>query len=364
LFSYISMNLYEFQGKELFDAYRIPTPRRMMANGAADKIFFPGPYVIKAQVLFGGRKKAGGILFASTASAAKKQIRALLGGNLRGENVASVLVEECIQSADEYYASFSYDTVSRGPVLMLSPRGGSGMAEAAIFPVDLTLQESSRNLRFRNALRKSGFPAGDIAPLTIFISRLCQLFLNEYALLAEINPILKTSAKRFVAGDAKIILDDEKVKPNERRFFDLKGDIAILASGGGASLLNIDSLISYGGRPANYAEYSGNPPAEIVMDLTKKVLAQKNLKGCWVIGGTANFTDIYETMRGFLDGLREIKPKPRYPFVIRRDGPRFREAAAMLKEIAAEEGYNFHVFGRDLSMSESAKIMVDLAYKK
>src|SRR3989344_4846743 len=154
------MNLYEFQGKELFDAYRIPTPRRMMANGAADKIFFPGPYVIKAQVLFGGRKKAGGILFASTASAAKKQIRALLGGNLRGENVASVLVEECIQSADEYYASFSYDTVSRGPVLMLSPRGGSGMGKRQYFLLTLRFRNRPATCAFGTRFAKAAFRRG------------------------------------------------------------------------------------------------------------------------------------------------------------------------------------------------------------
>lgn len=358
------MNLYEFQGKELFDAYHIPTPHRVVVRSPADPISFPGPYVIKAQVLFGDRKNAGGIFFASTANSAKKHVRTLLENNLRGEHVTHVLVEEKIQSQDEYYASFSYDTVSRGPILMLSLHGGSGVAEARIFPIDITLREPSRVLYFHNALRKSGFLARDIAPLSTIISRLWQLFLHEYALLAEINPMLKTSSNRFIAGDAKIILDDEKVKPNERRFFDLKGDIAILASGGGASLLNIDSLLFYGGRPANYAEYSGNPPADVVRDLTKQVLAQKSLKGCWVVGGIANFTDIYETMRGFLDGLHEIKPRPRYPFVIRRDGPRFNEAAVMLKAAAAKERYDFHIFGRELPMSESAKIMVDLAYKK
>lgn len=358
------MNLYEFQGKELFDTYHIPTPQRVLIRNARDKILFSGPYVIKAQVLFGDRKSVGGIIFAPTPRAAKKQIQTLLGADFRGERVASVLVEEHVQSQDEYYVAFTYDTASRGPVLMLSSRGGSGISEASLFPIDPVWGESSRMACFRNALRKSGFLSQDIAPLTTLISSLWQLFFDEYALLAEINPLLKTSPKRFVAGDAKIILDDEKLKPNERRFFDLKGDIAILASGGGASLLNIDTLMSFGGKPANYTEYSGNPPAQVVRDLTLRVLRQKGLKGCWVVGGTANFTDIYETMRGFLDGLGEIKPKPRYPFVIRRDGPRFDEAVTMLQAAAIKHKYDFHIFGSELSMSESARVMVDLAYKK
>jgi succinyl-CoA synthetase beta subunit len=358
------MHFYEYQGKELLDAYRIPTPRRFLVREGESVIPFAGPYVIKAQVLFGNRKDAGGILFASTAHAAKKHIHMLLGRNLLGERITSALVEEKIQTSDEYYVSFSYDTVSRGPVFILSAHGGSDLKETTTFPIDLARKESSYAAFFQKALLKNGFSTSDIIPLTAFISRLWELFLSEHALLAEINPILRTASNQFVAGDAKIILDDAKVKPKERRFYDLKGDIAILASGGGASLLNIDTLISFGGRPANYTEYSGNPPADTVRDLTMRVLAQKNLKGCWVIGGTANFTDIYETMRGFLDGLHRSKPQPKFPIVIRRDGPRFNEAATMLRAAAQKGNYNMHIFGSETSMAESARIMVDLAYKK
>ena len=128
--------------------------------------------------------------------------------------------------------------------------------------------------------------------------------------------------------------------------------------------MNIDALLRFGGKPANYTEYSGNPPAELVKELTKRVLGRKGLKGCWVIGGTANFTDIYETMRGFLEGLKEIKQKVKYPIVIRRDGPRQEEARLILREVAEKEGYDFHVFGSETSMAESARVMVDVAYRK
>ena len=143
----------------------------------------------------------------------------------------------------------------------------------------------------------------------------------------------------------------------------MQGDIAILASGGGASLLNIDTLVLNGGRPANYTEYSGNPPASVVKGITKKVLKKKGLKGCWVIGGTANFTDIYETMRGFIEGLAATHPKPRYPFVIRRDGPRQKEGFEMLSQIAKKRGYNFYLFDSRTPMSETARIITRLAYK-
>ncbi|MBI2003025.1 MAG: hypothetical protein HYS76_00360, partial [Candidatus Wildermuthbacteria bacterium] len=180
---------------------------------------------------------------------------------------------------------------------------------------------------------------------------------------AEINPVFQLEDGRCLAGDAKVILDDALARPGYRPFVDLQGDIAVLASGGGASLVNIDALMHFGGRPANYVEYSGNPPASVVDELTMRVLSKPGLKGCWVVGGTANFTDIYETMLGFVQGLRKVRPKPSFPIVIRRDGPRQQEAFLMLKEVGEKEGYDFHVFGPETSMSESARIVVELSYE-
>ena len=111
---------------------------------------------------------------------------------------------------------------------------------------------------------------------------------------------------------------DSKVDMGKRRTMEqMGGDIAVIASGGGASLINMDALLLAGGKPANYTEYSGNPAKEVVTALTKQVFAQPGIKACWVIGGTANFTDIYETMSGFVEGLRQVSPKPNFPFVIR-----------------------------------------------
>jgi succinyl-CoA synthetase beta subunit len=160
-----------------------------------------------------------------------------------------------------------------------------------------------------------------------------------------------------------VVTDDALSGSFERPFITLGGDIAVIASGGGASMLNIDILMRSGGKPANYVEYSGNPPAALVEELTMQVLFQPDLRGAWVIGGTANFTDIYETMSGFVAGLRKITPKPTYPIVIRRDGPRQEEARAMLQEVAKNEGFNMHVFGSEISMAESAKKLIALMEK-
>ena len=127
-------------------------------------------------------------------------------------------------------------------------------------------------------------------------------------------------------------------------------------------MLALDALIKEGGHPANYTEYSGNPPREVVAELTKRVLARDGLRGCFVVGAIANFTDIEATLSGFLDGLRSITPKPTYPIVIRRDGPKREEAFNMLREAGEAEGYDFHLYDVATPITKSAKTMVRLSY--
>ena len=357
------MNLYEYEGKKLFSRYGIAVPRSVLwRKGCAPRrAWMTGPVVLKAQVLLGERKKAGGIILATGAADAARRSHAMFGKNIVGEIVKNILVEERISQADEWYVSFSCDTARRAPVLALSPSGGTGILRARVFVIDPS--SGVEDFFFRDAIRSAGFQREDIFQLLGVVKKLWSIFWNESALLAEINPLFRLSSGELVAGDAKIIFDDEKVRPAARRFISLGGDIAILASGGGASLLSIDALVRAGGRPANYTEYSGNPPASVVRTLTKKVLSQKGLRGCWVVGGTANFTDIYETLSGFVAGLREVRPRPRYPIVIRRDGPRQREAFRMLERVREDEGYQLYFSGSETSLSESARAMVEHSYR-
>ncbi len=352
------MKLYEFQGKDLFVKYKIPIPRGILLEAPIKKMPFSFPCVLKAQILSGNRKKNGGILFETTKAKACFSVQTLLNKVINGERVKRVLVEEKLPIAAEYYLSFSYDTNTRWPALAVSISGGSGIVKAHVCPINPL--QNLYPFQVREIIKEAGFPSGDIPAVSEIILKLWELFQKEYALLAEINPLIRIKSGEYFAADAKVILDNEKLKTNEKNIIDMDGDIAILASGGGASLLNIDSLLRAGGKPANYVEYSGNPSAQVVADLTERVLSKKGLKGCWVVGGIANFTDIFETMRGFTEGLSRIKPTIRYPIVIRRDGPRRKEAFEMLKKVAKEKRYDFHIYGSEVSMAESAKIIVDL----
>lgn len=354
------MNLLEYQGKQLFARYSIPVPRAQLLTTPDKKIKLHPPLVLKSQVPVGNRARLGGIQVVTSTARTAPALKKIWRTAITGHQPKAILVEEKITAVAERYIGFSYSTASRGPVLSLAARGGTGTALATTVALDIGLGLPEFTVR-------EALVAAKLNPrsrMGAVISSLWQLFINEKALLAEINPLFELADGCMIAGDAKIILDDHVVQPETRPYVELGGDIAVLASGGGASMINLDALLRAGGNPANYVEYSGNPRSEIVTTLTQKVLQQPNLKGCWVIGGTANFTDIYETLLGFVHGLQKIKPRPTYPIVIRRDGPRRAEAFAMLKDIAAKQGFNFHLFGPEISMAESARRMVHLAYRR
>lgn len=347
------MKLLEYQGKELFKKYGITVPHSMLFEKPAGEVSLQFPVVAKSQVLSGDRKKKGGIHVVEQKEDFLEKLEELFRKEIDGELPQKILVEEKIDFAKEWYLSISYDTEQRIPVIAFSEKGGTGVESAETIPLEFHSDSWSLPLVVPGGLKGTA-------------ASLWDLFCKESALLAEINPLFELKdgppAGGFVAGDAKVILDDNIVDPQGRPYLDLPGDIAILASGGGASLLNLDMLMRHGGRPANYVEYSGNPPALVVEELTLRVLSRSGLRGCWTVGGTANFTDIYETLSGFVQGLRKVQPKPIYPIVIRRDGPRQKEAFEMLEKVKKEEGYNFHLYGPETPMSESARIIVKLAY--
>lgn len=374
------MILYEYEGKELLATAGLVVPRSQLLNQPNSRSEISTPSVLKAQILAGKRSDSGGIIKVFTKEEYKIALKKLFGLTIKGERVSRVLVEELIKPISlEYYLSFSYDSLSRQPVLTFSSRGGSG------------IEERDRKMHPINILN----PIWPSLPMPVdVLKRLFNLFLSEDCLLLEINPLVETK-QGFIALDAKIKLDDTALGrhrwrfkprttvgriPTERElaakeidrgdhrgtagsaYLDLDGDIAVLASGGGASLVAMDALIAAGGRPANYTEYSGNPSREKVKRLTEIVLSKPDLRGLWIVGAVANFTDIYETLAGVIEGLRHAQKsldrKFYFPIVVRRGGPREQEAFAMLKSAS---DFDLHVFGSEMSIGQSAQIMVKLS---
>ena len=348
------MKLYEHQGKELFRSYNIPVLTFQTVTTTDATTNLPFPFIAKAQLRSGDRKKAGGIVVVETKEDLTPTLNTLIGSTINNERVETVLLEPYFETKEQYYLSFSYSTKHKGPVLALNPHGGSGINNAHLYPINVL--EELTDTQIMSELTHANFNQEDHRQLTNIILNLWKLFKTESAIVAEINPLIKTNDNTFFAVDAKVDLGTRR--PVEV----MDGDIAVIASGGGASLINMDALLAAGGKPANYAEYSGNPPRDVVTKITKEVLERPGIKGCWVVGGIANFTDIYETMSGFVEGLKSVTPKPTFPFVIRRDGPRQPEAMAMLKEFAEKEGFEFYLFDSQTPMVDTAQTIVDLAY--
>lgn len=377
------MLLYEFEGKQLFKNCGIKVPESQLISELENQLIsIKPPLVLKAQTLSGKRAQSGGIVVVKgEGESVKGEVEKLFGKTINGEKVERILVEEMVDVESEYYLSFSYSTETRGPILTFG-KGGTGVEKkgANIFPVDILKGYSGENVP--TELKETA-------------KKLWEVFTKYDCELVEVNPLVVDKDGEIWALDAKVILDDDadfrrEVKFAQRNLFgrppteaeiearkidegdhrgtagsvywDLDGDVAVIAAGGGGSIVNIDALLAFGGKPANYTEHSGNPPREKLKRLTKIVLSKPNLKGCWFVGGTANFTDIYETLMGFVEGLRELKPKPNYPIVIRRGGPRDKEAFEALKEIGKKEGFDFHIYGRETPMTSTAKTIVDLAY--
>lgn len=383
------MNLYEFEGKQLFSRFGIAIPRGIVVRRGED---YAAAYArlgvtdvaVKAQVLSGKRGKNQGIKFCSGTAEVRTAVTDLLASPLRGQYVAAALIEEKLPIAEEHYLSITYDTNKKQPVLIYSDQGG----------VDIEDVPADKIKKIAGDVRQPELDSAGLPDAIAFAPELWRCFLAADARLAEINPLVKTSDGRWIAADAKVAIDDDAFYrhedwknfeprtmlgrlPTERelavkkidegegyyrgtagKYIEMEGDIAILFSGGGASIANMDALIKAGCSPANYTEYSGNPPREKVYALAKIVLSKPGLKGLWIAGGVANFTNIAETFHGIVDALDEIKPS--YPIVVRRAGPFEEEGMRAMRECAERNGLTMKLFGKETSMSDTARVLADL----
>jgi citryl-CoA synthetase large subunit len=378
------MNLFEYEGKNLFEKHGIRVPRRALIRSLAEvssayALIGVSDVVVKTQILAGKRGKSGGIKFCSTLEEVRSAVGSLLGTTLRGYEIKAILIEEKLAIAEEHYLSISYDTSVRAPLFVYSSAGG------------MEIEDAPESAITRRTLDVRSMDTPGIQP---FAAEVWNCFLSEDARVVEINPLVKTVDGQWYAADAKVALDDDAFfrhpewkdleprtslprPPTEReiaaakidegeayyrgtasKYIELDGDIAILFSGGGASIANMDALIKAGGKPANYTEYSGNPPREKVAALAKVVLSKPGLKGLWIAGGVANFTNVAETFQGIVDALDELKPS--YPIVVRRAGPNEEEGMRIMKECGERNGLNIKLFDKETSMSETAGVLMGM----
>ena len=400
------MKLYEFEGKNLFHHAGIPIPPGKVVASPPEAVGLidqHGSVMAKAQVLWGKRGKANAVIACDTEEKLASTLGELLGRQLFNESIQKVLVEKKLDIAQEVYLAITY--VGAVPTIILSNQGGMDVEKAAhdsqegvwTEPIDILhgLQpQQAADLAHRAGLDADGPPPTDI------MLKLYQLCIDRDATLAEINPLVRTRSGEWIAADSKIEIDEDALfrqttlnlperlgsgrTPTRleqlaldndrsdtrgaagRMFYELDGDIIVLASGGGTSVEALDDLCILGGKPAVFTEYSGNPTPEKVKGLTKIALMHPGpIHAIWVVGGRANFTDIYETLiGGIMGGIRETPDFDKtIPILIRRAGPRDEEAFAQLNKIQNEEGYRLFLRGMATSVADSARMVLNHAKK-
>ena len=356
------MKLIEADGKRILKDAGIAIPSQDLTY----------PVFLKAQVLQ-GRRGLRGLVSRCLDAEEVEQTKRKMSEQLLGIPYAGFLCESEVMHEKEWLVAVHFDRRLACVCVSFSNQGGMDVAHAECRPVSSV-----------DDIRSIGLPEG----VTDVLLRLYLAFLKHDALHLEINPLACRSDGSCVALDAKVELDDaaafrhpewnmftrlEEVRSDRERayiellsagghrgtmgrFVELDGDIALVLSGGGASLVAIDALKLAGGRPANYVEMSGNPDPEELRKAAEIVLSKPGLRAIWIAGSFANFTDIRSTVNAVLAAIDNLGL--RIPIVIRRDGPQAIEAKADAEAWASARNISLRFDQADVDFDASARAVV------
>jgi len=355
------MDLLEYQGKQLFKKHGVPVPEGRPATSveeaveAAEELGYP--VVVKAQVLIGGRGKAGGIKLAKDRAEVEEHANAILGMDIRGLTVHELYVEKASDIAEEYYAAILLDRSAKKPMAMLSRMGGMDVEEIAekdpnaIVRLHVDPLEGFQDFHGRRLAFDSGIAFDVVRPVGGLLSKLYDAFVEEDAVLVEVNPLLVTGDREVVALDAKVTIDGNAVyrhpdtaafrdvsaeDPQERMakergltYVKLDGNVGILGNGAGLVMSTLDVVAQAGGRPANFLDAGGGSKADAIVDAVEVILSNPNVTAVLfnIFGG---ITRCDEVARGLVTAFDQIKPT--VPFVVRLDGTNDEEGRRILAE--------------------------------
>jgi succinyl-CoA synthetase beta subunit len=378
------MDLLEYQGKQLFARHGVPVPSGKPATtvdeavAAADEIGYP--CVVKAQVLIGGRGKAGGIKVAKDRDEAREHAQAILGMDIRGLTVHEVWVEAASDIAEEYYASIVFDRSAKAPLVMLSTQGGMDIEEVAdrdpgaIARLHVDPLIGFQPFHGRRLAYEAGVAADVVRPVAALLARLYEAFSAEEAMLVEVNPLVVLQDRSVKALDAKVTLDDNSFfrhtdnaalrnvgaeDPQERMakergltYVKLDGDIGILGNGAGLVMSTLDVVAQAGGAPANFLDAGGGSKADAIVSAVEVILSDEKVKAVLfnIFGG---ITRCDEVAKGLIEAFDVVKPD--VPFVVRLDGTNDVEGRRLLAEADLP---NVHTAA---TMNEAAEKVVELA---
>ncbi|MGZ4334263.1 MAG: ADP-forming succinate--CoA ligase subunit beta [Gaiellaceae bacterium] len=379
------MDLYEYQGKELFRRAGIPVSDGKLAVTAAEARAaaeeLGGPVVVKAQVLTGGRGKAGGIKLAADPDEAEARAEEILGLDIRGHVVRKLWIEKASDIAKEYYLSVTFDRGAKQPLLMFTTQGGVDIEEVAASSPEALVRlhvdpfEGFQPWHARALVYGGGVDDPDEQKqIAAIVARLYAAFVDFDAMLCEINPLIVTPAGEVKALDSKFTVDDnalfrhadiakmrdpEAYPPEERAarekdvtYVKLDGQVGILANGAGLGMSTLDVVALAGGAAANFCDLGGGGDAQTVVDALDIITGDPQVRSILfnIFGG---ITRCDEVARGILQALDQMTID--LPIVVRLDGTNAAEARELLERAAPP---NLHV---EATMLSAARRAVELA---
>jgi succinyl-CoA synthetase beta subunit len=354
------MKLHEYQSKLIFAKYGIPIPKgRVAATAEAAKQIaheLGGRVVIKAQVLVGGRGKAGGIKVARDANEAEQLATQILSMEIKGLPVRKVLVDEAAAIETEIYLGITNDRAARKPVMMASAAGGVDIEEVArttpekIIKVHIDPLLGLRDYQARDIAAGIDLPRELWRDFNAIALALWRAYSENDATLAEINPLIINKNRKLVALDGKMLIDDnalfrhadladlrdvdeEAPAETEARkyglsYIKLDGAIGCMVNGAGLAMTSMDVIKLFGGEPANFLDIGGGAGADKVAAAMKIILTDTNVKAVLfnIFGG---ITRCDEVAKGILVAMEEVKP--RVPMVVRLVGTNAEEGRKLLE---------------------------------
>ncbi|WP_108988738.1 ADP-forming succinate--CoA ligase subunit beta [Streptomyces coelicoflavus] len=348
------MDLYEHQARELFKEHGIVVPRAEVTDSPerAREIAraLGGRAVVKAQVKTGGRGKAGGVRLAADPAEAEEAARGILGMDIKGHTVGTVMLAEPCAIEREFYVSYVLDRASGGFLAIASAEGGMEIEEVAArrpeavarIPVDpATGVHTATAVRIADA---AGLPPQTVDTLV----RLWKVLVREDALLVEVNPLVRTVEGRIVALDGKVTLDDNARYRQSRwgdeksasadslearadakglNYVKLDGEVGVIGNGAGLVMSTLDVVAGCGARPANFLDIGGGASARVMADGLSVVLSDPGVKSVLVnvFGGITACDAVAD---GIVRALDEVRPTK--PLVVRLDGNNAARGRALL----------------------------------
>ncbi|MCX6341834.1 MAG: ADP-forming succinate--CoA ligase subunit beta [Fimbriimonadales bacterium] len=383
------MKLHEYQSKELLAKYGVPVASGDVTSDAsevkaiADKL--GGNVVVKAQVLMGGRGKAGGVKLFTSSDEAAAFAKDLIGKKLvsiqnpAGMVVEKVLVTETIDIAEEYYLSVLLDRGLQKNVVMISKEGGMEIEEVAEHNPDAIVKlvvDPSWGLsdfEIRAAVAKANIPKQAAGQMVQMIKKLVKVYEENDADMIEINPCALTPDGKLIAADAKVSIDENALyrHPNYEEtssdaaddpieaeavrrgiaYVNLGGEIGIMANGAGLTMQSLDEVNAAGGKPANFLDVGGGAKAERVKSCVELILMDKNVKGL-LINIFGGITKVDEVAKGVLEAFSQMDVT--IPVVARIEGTNVEEGRRILAGSQIIPA---------ATVQEAAKTICELAYK-